>query len=286
MWGDLQIYKLNSTLPFLRITLQQFSHGSLTESSVPDSQMRVADGSLFLVDSESCTVNWSSPHLKTFIPLPPLVFFNLITVCLVYAGIHRLTWRPNLLSMSCLQTWIFIFIFVFVLWPSRQQSDIIILNLLWRSLRLLQIVQTMGRLRWTSFFHYPTSTHSVSERTMSTMDGLPEGLLSTTKTLPSSFDDSMPVHVQYVTLLWKGTSSCAFRSRLWPKVTDLYDQPTVSSPQRLKASLDTDWRTSFGGSGAMNAFASLFLARLWPSCLCASLSLPLQKWARYVIIFE
>ncbi|KAH2682582.1 hypothetical protein KXV95_003094 [Aspergillus fumigatus] len=41
---------------------------------------------------------------------------------------------------------------------------------------------------------------------MSTMDGLPEGLLSTTKTLPSSFDDSMPVHVQYVTLLWKAYS--------------------------------------------------------------------------------
>ncbi|KAH2067306.1 hypothetical protein KXX03_000700 [Aspergillus fumigatus] len=38
------------------------------------------------------------------------------------------------------------------------------------------------------------------------MDGLPEGLLSTTKTLPSSFDDSMPVHVQYVTLLWKAHS--------------------------------------------------------------------------------
>ncbi|GFF86863.1 hypothetical protein IFM60648_07850 [Aspergillus lentulus] len=35
------------------------------------------------------------------------------------------------------------------------------------------------------------------------MEELPEGLLSTTKTLPSSFDDSMPVHVQDITLLWK-----------------------------------------------------------------------------------
>ncbi|EAW17903.1 GATA-like domain-containing protein [Aspergillus fischeri NRRL 181] len=35
------------------------------------------------------------------------------------------------------------------------------------------------------------------------MDELPEGLLSTTKTPPSSFDDSMPVHVQDITLLWK-----------------------------------------------------------------------------------
>ncbi|GFG17312.1 hypothetical protein IFM61606_07932 [Aspergillus udagawae] len=38
---------------------------------------------------------------------------------------------------------------------------------------------------------------------MSHMEELPEGLLSTAKTLPSSFDDSMPVHVQDITHLWK-----------------------------------------------------------------------------------
>ncbi|KAF7174495.1 hypothetical protein CNMCM5623_007542 [Aspergillus felis] len=35
------------------------------------------------------------------------------------------------------------------------------------------------------------------------MDELPEGLLSTPKTLPSSYDDSIPVHVQDIALLWK-----------------------------------------------------------------------------------